>query len=146
LKERKHIDEAGLVDTNILVYMADATESSKHEKAKKFLNKIIDNPELYLISLQNLREFCAVMIGKKKIKDKELEQYFILFQSSFEEVIYDTPEDVLFASKITLNKNNHFWDSLLAQTMKRNQVRYIYTENINDFKKFDNVTAINPLE
>ncbi len=38
-----------------------------------------------------------------------------------------------------------FWDSLLAATMKENNIFNIYTENIKDFK-VPWINAINPVE
>ena len=40
----------------------------------------------------------------------------------------------------------HYWDALLAATMKENNVFSIYTENEKDFKKIPWLKTINPLD
>ena len=136
----------GLVDSNILVYIADATDKNRHKKAKLFLDTISEEPGRFVISVQNLREFSSVMINKKKIKPKELEEYLSLFENSFEWVLIDSIDDVREASSLSLTKKTSFWDSLLVATMERCDVSLIYTENIKDFKKFKGIKAVNPLK
>jgi len=145
LQEKKLTDKVGLVDTNILVYLVDATDKKKHEKAKMFLDKIIQHPEIFVVSLQNLREFSSVLINKKKINKQKLEKYLDLFNGAFEEILYDNVDDIISASKESLDKKSSFWDSLLMATMKRNAIELIYTENLKDFKNFKNIESVNPL-
>ena len=145
LQEKKHTLEIGLVDSNILVYFADATDKRRHEKAKVFLDEIIKEPERFVISLQNLREFSSVMIKRKKIKSEELNEYLSLFENPFELILTDSEEDIRKASFLTLKRKTHFWDSLIVAVMQKYGINLIYTENIKDFNKFPEIKTVNPL-
>lgn len=146
MNEKKHTDSIGLVDSNILIYIADATEKKKHKKAKNFLEKIKKQPEYFAIALQNLREFCSIMIEKKKMHKEKLGEYIDAFTSSFEIILKDSEEDVKKASFLSIENNAPFWDCLLATTMAKYNIDIIYTENIKDFKPLNQMKAVNPLE
>jgi predicted nucleic acid-binding protein len=146
LIEKKRIDEAGLVDTNILFYLIDATEPKKHEKAKEFLGKIKENPSNFVISAQNIREFTSITFRKAKKSGDELLSFLFLFQESFGIVLNDTIQDVYYAISLVLHYQIPFWDALLASTMKRNKIRVVYTENVRDFGKMPGIRVINPVK
>lgn len=38
----------------------------------------------------------------------------------------------------------HYWDYLIASTMKENAVKEIYTENTKDFEKIPELKVVNP--
>lgn len=139
-----HTVGTGLIDTNILVYFLDVTEIEKHERAKKFLDKVIENPKKFFLAFQNLREFCSVVTSKKLATKEEIKEYLSIFKDALV-VLYDEIQDLEEASLNVLDKNTWFWDSMLAATMQRNGVNIIYTENVKDFSKFPGLKAINPL-
>ena len=136
----------GLIDTNILVYLIDTADKIRHEQAKKFFAQVMNNPLMFAVSLQNLREFCSVSIKKKNAAQGQIEEHAVLFKTFFQKIIQDTEEDALNAIKHSFEKNTPFWDSLIAATMQRNEIEIIYTENTKDFKNFEAIKAINPLE
>lgn len=146
MNEKKHTDSIGLVDSNILIYIADATEKKKHMEAKRFLEKIKKQPEHFAIALQNLREFCSIMIEKKKMPKEKIGEYIDTFTSSFEMLLKDSEEDVKKASFLSIENNMPFWDCLLATTMTKYNISMIYTENAKDFKSLNQIKTINPLE
>ena len=146
LTEKKPITGISVVDSNILIYLVDATDKAKHEKAKKFIETIKNNPQNFAICLQNLREFCSIAIRKKNLPPEEIAEYIDLFRNSFQNILYDNEEDILAASGHCAAKKTIFWDSLIAATMQRNEIEIIYTENTKDFKNFERITAINQME
>jgi len=48
------------------------------------------------------------------------------------------------AMAISTTNGIHYWDALLAATMRENNIFSIYTENDNDFKKIPWIKIINP--
>lgn len=148
LPVKTHTSETiiGLVDSNILVYLADSTNQAKHEKAKLFFVKVSKDPGMFVVSIQNLREFSSVFLAKKKIPLDVLREYLSLFDGSFSEVFCDSFDDLLLALSLAEGKKSHFWDFLLAATMLRHEVKLIYTENIKDFRIFREIKAVNPLK
>ncbi len=137
--------DISLIDTNILVYWVDATNISKHQKAKEFLERVSKDPNKFVISLQNLREFSSVLIAKKKVAREQLSEYLTVFLDSFE-VLSDNAEDTRQAAAISLNQNAPFWDALLVCTMQRHHIQHIVTETPKDFANFHAVQITNPLE
>jgi len=132
-----------LIDTNILVYFADNTDKKKHLKAKKILNNISKHPEEYAICLQSLREFASVMLKKKNMGRKKIIEYLEAYLDVFEDTYPDTPEDTIKALE---KESMHFWDSLLAETAKRNEIMEILTENTSDFQNITGIRTTNPFK
>jgi len=137
--------EEFLIDSNMLVYAFDSSEKEKHEKAKNFFKSIERNKAN--LSIQNLVEFHNVVtskiekpisldISKKSVSN--LAESFNVFQYDSETIV----------EAIDLQKENkiHFWDALLAATMKVNGIKIIYTENTKDFEKIKEIKALNPLK
>lgn len=40
--------------------------------------------------------------------------------------------------------NSPFWDNLIAETMKENEISLIFTENDKDFRRIAGIKAVNP--
>lgn len=49
------------------------------------------------------------------------------------------------ASADSIVMGSHFWDLLMAETMKEAGMRTIYTENVRDFESIPWIEAVNPL-
>lgn len=139
------ITEKGLVDTNILVYWVDGQEPGLHKKSLEFFETVLENPKQFVIALQNLREFCSVVIRKKKISISELETALSTLPESFNELLPETVDDICRAAQISVEQQTPFFDTLLATTMQRHGISTIYTENTRDFKKLG-LRVVNPLK
>ncbi len=139
---KKPMNDKVLIDSNILVYFVDKNELQKHIKAKELL-KSINPTDQYFVSLQNLREFSSVAFKKSKLSAAEINEFIKVFSSAFI-VLADTKDDIENANIKKENFKSSFWDSLLASTMQRNEIKKILTENISDFKAFKEIEAINP--
>ncbi|MBI5553327.1 MAG: PIN domain-containing protein [Candidatus Diapherotrites archaeon] len=147
MTEKKLIaDEMGLIDTNILVYALDAVDKEKHERAKWFLKQVALRPGQFVVAMQNLREFSAVMSRKKPVFSALVNECLFGFETAFGAVLWDYLLDFQLALDYCFRVKAPFWDSLLAATMQRNGVRLIYTENERDFAKFPGLKVVNPLK
>jgi predicted nucleic acid-binding protein len=49
------------------------------------------------------------------------------------------------ATEDSATMHNHFWDLLVAETMRDGGLKRIYTENVKDFEGIPWVHAVNPL-
>ncbi|NAS88571.1 PIN domain nuclease [ANME-1 cluster archaeon AG-394-G21] len=141
-------DEICLIDTNILVYAYDESEGKKHEICKRLIDECWRLREKYSISIQNLSEFYVVIT--KKIENpvpiemaKEIIEDIIEFQNWIL-MDYD-PRTILSAIELNRVYKVHYWDALIAATMRENKIFRIYTED-GDFKNIPWLNVINPLE
>ncbi|MGB7532431.1 MAG: PIN domain-containing protein [Halobacteriota archaeon] len=141
-------DEICLIDTNILVYAYDESEGKKHERCERLLDECWRLKEKYSISIQNLSEFYVVIT--KKIENpvpmetaKEIIGDIIEFQNWI--VIDYDARTILSAIEINRAYEVHYWDALIAATMRENNIFCIYTED-GDFKGIPWLKVINPFE
>ncbi len=56
--------EPMLVDSNVLIYLVDPSDATKHAVARRLLEEIIRHPQNYVVATQNLREFASVALKK----------------------------------------------------------------------------------
>ena len=137
-------NDLALIDSNLLVYLADQTEQNKHRRARDFFNGVYQKPDHFAIAIQNIREFASVMSAKKQMMPQKLDEFINTF-FGFENILFETQNDISKAISDCHQLNTPFWDSLLAATMHRHGITTIYTENVTDFKKLG-LTVINPLK
>lgn len=137
-------DKLFLIDTNILVYAYTDSDPQKQKMAVKLLEKCWKKNVKYAISLQNLGEFFFVLTRKSNnIPSEHIAKIVsdVLHFSQWTIVQYNG--DTLLKAMRSSNGKN-FWDAVIAETMLQNNITSIYTENVSDFQKFDNIIAINP--
>lgn len=120
------------IDTNILVYAFDSHDMQKHTIAKNILIQTFMGKRELVVTTQCLAEFSVVVRKKIGLPLKKEDVQKIL--SSIKSNIYW--HIIPYSSEHILKANNydcHFWDSLLAETIKKyNYV--LLTENESDFK------------
>jgi len=131
-----------LVDSNILIYLADHKDKTKHEAAISFISSL--NKEIVFISAQCLREFSSNCLVKKIIPSEIIIDFIESFVSKMI-VIQDDYSDNINAVKLSKTNPSIFWDANIVSVMLRNEIDCIYTENVKDFQKLG-VKAINPLK
>lgn len=137
-----------LIDTNILVYAYDTTEREKHLKCRNLVEECWRGKERYAVSLQNLSEFYVVLTNKvERPVSVETARERIGRIINFTNWIKINPgiNTVLHAIDIAKEYNIHYFDALLAATMKEHEITKIHTENEADFKKIPWLEVVNPL-
>ena len=130
------------IDTNILVYAFDLGYPKKREVCGKIISGIFSGNKSAAITNQILAEFSFIVTAKieKPLSKKDAAAIVgSILSSSNWNVINYTGDNVLNA----LNSAEPFWDALIIQTLKANNVSRIITENAKDFK--NSLEAINPL-
>lgn len=140
------------IDTNILVYAYDKG-SPLYQKAKTLLNSLIYEDEIAISDL-SLLEFYSVITDGRKVSHP-LPSEIVL---KITEHILRAKEFKVCGSNINILfkafQNSHFYQKLryaindvyIATTLAEHGIFKILTRNVNDFKKFEFIQAINPFQ
>jgi predicted nucleic acid-binding protein len=135
-----------LVDTNILCYALDAGEPEKRVVAVDLLSQCWRSEISLAVSVQNLAEFSVVMTDKVQypVPDAVVTRFIrdIVSFDGWSVIGYD-PGTIMDAVSIRSTYSLHFWDALLAATMKQHNIEAIYTEDSN-FNKIPWIKVIDP--
>lgn len=142
-------DELALIDSNILSYVFDESEPKKREICNDLVADCWKRKRDFAVSVQNLSEFYVVVT--KKISNPipvKVAKNFIELIIDFHgwHIINYNAITIKFAIDISTKHGTHYWDALLAATMRENNIFSIYTENDKDFKKISWIKTINPFE
>lgn len=135
------------IDTNLLVYAVDKSEPAKQRVCKELLEECWKQTRSFAVSVQNLSEF--YVIATKKIENpipEKKAQKFVSLIVNFQnwKVIAPTARTIPAAINLSIAHNVHYWDAVIATTMRENNVFSIYTED-GHFSSIPWLTAVNPL-
>ncbi len=141
-------DELSLIDSNLLSYIFDESEPKKRKICKELAAECWQGKRKYAISVQNLSEFYVVVT--KKIQHpipEKVAKKFVDLITDFRgwSILNIDAQAVKSAVDISIKYDIHYWDALLAATMKENKVFSIYTED-SDFDKIPWLKVLNPFE
>ena len=135
-----------LIDTNILCYALDDGDPIKRTVAADLLSRCWRSEIDLAVSVQNLAEFSVVMTEKvhNPVPDETVSRFIrnIVSFDGWTIISYDA-ETILDAMHIRKTCSLHFWDALLAATMRQHSIETIYTED-SHFNKVPWIRAINP--
>lgn len=129
-------------DSNILVYMQDASEQGKQKKARSMFSDCVSN-ETAFISTQCMQEFYNVTTKKLKL-EKQYVKNIISWLSISVPVVQITPEMIELAIDISIETQFSFWDSLILSAAVNSGCNVLYTEDLNDGQTVRGVTIKNP--
>ena len=133
-----------LIDSNILVYAFEKDNPEKYFQTQRAIAELNLDFQVF-ISVQNLAEFSCVCLEKlkKPLTGEEIKEKVKKISTSFQTVSY-SEKTVSIALELFDKFDIHFFDALLAATMRENGITQIMTENEKDFKKIPWVKVINP--
>ncbi len=137
-----------MFDTNILVYAFDIESGKKHEICKSLVEKVFYGQSDGIVSNQILGELFYTLTKKSGHNLSAEDAYKIvekLIDSDKWVKLNYSAETVKRAMSNFKNTGMHFWDAIIAETMKENGITTIITENTEDFKN-SGVKTINPLK
>ncbi len=135
-----------LIDSNVLVWALDTSAMEKHNIAKNQISKLTDSQEA-VISIQNLAEFSRVSTEKLQPKaDHEIVKQTVSRFKILFGLIYYNADSINDALTISTFHKVHFFDALIAATMKQHQITHILTENETDFAKIPGIKVVNPFK
>ena len=139
-----------LLDTNILLRLSQKTHSM-YPIVRTALRKLHTNKEQLCIIPQNIIEFWAVAtrplvsngleltIDEAAHETKKLKRIFNLLPDSPN--IFNEWENLVIQHQV-MGKPTH--DARLVAAMNVHKVTHLLTFNTSDFKRFTNITAVDP--
>jgi predicted nucleic acid-binding protein len=131
------------VDTNVLVYAYDRSETVKHPIASALLTRLWDE-RTGVISTQVLQEFYAVATNKLKLAMAPVEAREIIEQySAWPVVLLDTPL-ILNASRIHEQESISWWDAMIVEAAHVAGAARLVTEDMGDGREIEGVRIVNP--
>jgi toxin FitB len=119
-----------LIDSNIIIY--------SYSESCQYLRKIIVGKAVYISEISRVE-----VLGYSKLTNEEE----IYFRDVFDLVPSILPTSNIFDKAIELRKtyNMKLGDSLIAATAMEHRLT-IYTRNLHDFERIDNLKCINPVK
>ena len=130
------------LDTNIFIYAEDKDDLTKYQIALDVIEERTKESDA-VISMQVLAEFSSQMAGV--MLPNEINDRIADYQNSFQILSYSINE-IRMANEFFENYKIHFFDALIAATMKANNIDTIITENEDDFKRIPWLKVINPFK
>jgi len=131
------------IDTNILVYANDRSDTEKHEKAGQLILKGMAQGNS-AVSTQILSEFYVTVTRKIKnplpahVAKKEI----LLFKNM--EVVDVDFHCVIQAINISAGHHISFWDALVIAAAQKAKCNVLYSEDLNPGQKIGSLIIINP--
>lgn len=135
-----------LIDTNIFCYLFDARDPEKSKISRNLLARCFHLECNYSVSVQNLAEFSVVVTEKIPVPiPRQVISSFISDVAQFEgwNVVCYTASTISLAIGFQKEYSLHFWDALLAATMKEQGIDTMYTED-GHFAKVPWLNIVNP--
>jgi len=143
------------IDTNILVY-AHNKDSEFNKKATAFLEKVMNDRDKegnlpVCIPAQVLMEFINVITRQNLKSPLSLKEAINAVQDylDFDTQIINQRETQIqtFIELLsTVSTRKKVFDVVLAATLKDNDIKGLYTLNVDDFKDFEFLEVVNPFE
>lgn len=132
------------LDTNILVYSFDRSESRKREIARKLVSEALENGS-GIISYQVVQEFLNVATRKFVIplSSADAQRYLEVVLEPLCEV-YASPELFHQAIEIAEAWRLAFYDSLIVAASLQSECSVLYSEDLQDGLKVRGLTVRNP--
>lgn len=130
-------------DTNILVYLFDASDPVRQKKAMDCFQEAVNSHSIAL-STQVLQEFYAVTTRKLKpaITPERAAQHVNLLCAF--DVMDSTAQTVQAAMVLAQGHQLSWWDALVLEAALRAKAEVIYTEDFSHGQRFGSLTVVNP--
>ena len=118
------------VDTNVLVYAYDSSNTQKQQQAKALLRRLWQE-QTGCISIQVLQEFYVTTTRKLAKPLTATEAVQIISDLSLWHIHQPQVEDILSAVQIQQRHQLSFWDSLIVRSANQLGCKVIWTEDLN---------------
>lgn len=128
------------LDTNIVVYAFDPSAPAKQSRARELLGK-----SDWVVGWQVVQEFSQVALHRFKVpmKPADLDDYLdlVLWPRC---VVFPSPEVFRAATMIRSKTKYRFYDSLIVAAALASEADVLYSEDLQDGRKFGALTIRNP--
>jgi predicted nucleic acid-binding protein len=129
------------VDTNVLVYADDARDPAKQATARGLLRDLLRERSAK-VSLQVLQEYFAAATGKLGLTAVDARRRIEVFVHL--DVVRLDADDVLAAIDLHRLHELSIWDALIVRAALMSGCRTLYTEDLQDGRRFEAVQVVNP--
>ena len=131
------------VDTNVLLYAADPSDTRKHEIAKSLIENLWRS-QTGVISTQVLQEFCFNLRRKFRPPLSIAETVERVSNYLSWPTVTNTVESTIAALEIEAEHQLSFWDALIIHAAQVSDSKILYTEDLNHGQVFGSVRVVNP--
>jgi predicted nucleic acid-binding protein len=131
------------VDSNVLVYADDRGAGPKRYQARKLIQEVM-RAKTGVLSLQILQEYFAVATKKLGISATGARRRVELL-GRLDVVILGT-QDLLAAIDLHRLHGLSIWDSLVVRAALNAGCRVLYSEDLQDGRRFDGLQVVNPFK
>lgn len=137
-----YITNKCFLDTNLIIYTCDESDSEKQNACINFLSEIHTRAKT-VISTQTLGEFFNVAYRKLKFskEDAMIEVQRLAYSLPVYEI---STENVLHAMKISKETQYSYWDSLIIAMAIDTGYSVLYSEDLNNGQEIEGLKIINP--
>lgn len=129
------------VDTNVLFYAEDLDAGSKRTRAQELLRELAASRNAVL-SLQVLREFFATSRSKLGLDADEAKRRTQTYARL--EVVDLSLEDLFSAIDLHRLHQLSIWDALIVRAALVSRCRVLYSEDMQDGRRIDDLEIRNP--
>jgi predicted nucleic acid-binding protein len=129
------------IDTNVLIYAYDQSVRRKYDLAIELVARL-DRFQAGFISIQVLTEFYWGGIKKLRLPPAQVEEII----SSFDrwKIHRPTHADLIRASQLHRSHQISWWDALIVTSALQLDCTTLWTEDLQDGRKFESLTVRNP--
>jgi predicted nucleic acid-binding protein len=130
------------VDTNVIVYACDAREPLKRATAISVV-ELLSISRKGVISIQVLKEFCSAVLKKQILRPEEAAEILDDFVQAW--TVFDVgSREVRAALRGVQLHQLEYYDALIWETARSNDVPFILSEDGQDGRLIEGVRYLNP--
>jgi predicted nucleic acid-binding protein len=137
--------EIGFVDTNVLVYALDRSDSPKKLVARRLMDELMEEDRLRL-STQVLQELFVTLTRKVSRRCTTEEALETLEDLSAWPVVLIDYAAIRSAGRLADQAQLSFWDALVVVAAARSGATVLYTEDLNAGQEILGVRVCNPFQ
>jgi predicted nucleic acid-binding protein len=132
------------LDTNVLVYAYDATDTAKQEVARNLLRRALGGEAV--ISVQVLAEFAATLLHKLTPPANPRDVSAVLNALGPIKLVPTDGDLVSQAVKARERYGVHFYDGMILATAQRGRCQRILSEDLNAGQSYFGISVENPFD
>jgi predicted nucleic acid-binding protein len=133
------------VDTNVLVYAFEKTDSAKKRTARRLVTELMDTDRLR-VSTQVLQELFVILTRKAAVRCTGEEALGVLEDlAAWPLTVVDFPV-IRAAAELSGKAAMSFWDSLVVVSATNSGASVLYTEDLNNGQKILGIRVTNPFD
>jgi len=130
------------LDTNVLVYAYDPSDSRKHRIAQELVKRALKGD--ILVSTQVLAEFAATLLHKAATAARPADVIAVLDALGPIRVVIPDGEIVRRAVEVRAKYGLHFHDGMIVAAAERGRCGRIWSEDLNAGQKYFDIVVENP--